>query len=174
MKRIILLAVVILFATFAFSQKYAYVDTEYILNNIPVYESAKTQLEDLTKEWKKEIDAKKSAIDQMYQNYQSERILLTEELRAKREDEIMKKEQELKQLQQKYFGESGMLYKKREELIKPIQDDIYNAIKEIATEGNFAVIFDTANNLNMLYTDPRHDKSDEVLRKLGYKILNLG
>lgn len=169
MKRIILLAVVILFATFAFSQKYAYVDTEYILNNIPVYESAKTQLEDLTKEWKKEIDAKKASIDQMYQNYQSERILLTEELRAKREDEIMKKEQELKQLQQKYFGESGMLYKKREELIKPIQDDIYNAIKEIATEGNYAVIFDTANNLNMLYTDPRHDKSDEVLRKLGYK-----
>ncbi|MBR4583279.1 MAG: OmpH family outer membrane protein [Bacteroidales bacterium] len=169
MKRIILLAVAILFATFAFSQKYAYVDTEYILNNIPVYESAKTQLEDLTKEWKKEIDAKKSSIDQMYQNYQSERILLTEELRAKREDEIMKKEQELKQLQQKYFGESGMLYKKREELIKPIQDDIYNAIKEIATEGNYAVIFDTANNLNMLYTDPRHDKSDEVLRKLGYK-----
>ena len=159
----------ILFATFAFSQKYAYVDTEYIFNNIPVYESAKTQLEDLTKEWKKEIDAKKASIDQMYQNYQSERILLTEELRAKREDEIMKKEQELKQLQQKYFGESGMLYKKREELIKPIQDDIYNAIKEIATEGNYAVIFDTANNLNMLYTDPRHDKSDEVLRKLGYK-----
>ena len=169
MKRIILLAVAILFATFAFSQKYAYVDTEYILNNIPVYESAKTQLEDLTKEWKKEIDAKKASIDQMYQNYQSERILLTEELRAKREDEIMKKEQELKQLQQKYFGESGMLYKKREELIKPIQDDIYNAIKEIATEGNYSVIFDTANNLNMLYTDPRHDKSDEVLRKLGYK-----
>lgn len=169
MKRIILFAVAILFATFAFSQKYAYVDTEYILNNIPVYESAKTQLEDLTKEWKKEIDAKKASIDQMYQNYQSERILLTEELRAKREDEIMKKEQELKQLQQKYFGESGMLYKKREELIKPIQDDIYNAIKEIATEGNYAVIFDTANNLNMLYTDPRHDKSDEVLRKLGYK-----
>ena len=169
MKRFTLLTVAILFATFAFSQKYAYVDTEYILNNIPVYESAKTQLEDLTKEWKKEIDAKKASIDQMYQNYQSERILLTEELRAKREDEIMKKEQELKQLQQKYFGESGMLYKKREELIKPIQDDIYNAIKEIATEGNYAVIFDTANNLNMLYTDPRHDKSDEVLRKLGYK-----
>ena len=169
MKRIIFLTVAILFATIAFSQKYAYVDTEYILNNIPVYESAKTQLEDLTKEWKKEIDAKKATIDQMYQNYQSERILLTEELRAKREDEIMKKEQELKQLQQKYFGESGMLYKKREELIKPIQDDIYNAIKEIATEGNYAVIFDTANNLNMLYTDPRHDKSDDVLRKLGYK-----
>lgn len=159
----------VLFTMAGFAQKYAYVDTEYILNNIPVYESAKTQLEDLTKEWKKEIDAKKASIDQMYNNYQSERILLTEELRAKREDEIMKKEQELQQLQQKYFGEDGLLYKKREELIKPIQDDIYNAIKEIATEGSYAVIFDTANNLNMLYTDPRHDKSDDVLRKLGYK-----
>lgn len=169
MKRIILLIVAVMFTMACFAQKYAYVDTEYILNNIPVYESAKTQLEDLTKEWKKEIDAKKSSIDQMYNNYQSERILLTEELRAKREDEIMKKEQELKQLQQKYFGEEGLLYKKREELIKPIQDDIYNAIKEIATEGSYAVIFDTANNLNMLYTDPRHDKSDDVLRKLGYK-----
>ena len=169
MKKVVLFAIVVMFSVFSYGQKYAYVDTEYILNNIPVYESAKTQLEDLTKEWKNEIDAKKATIDQMYQNYQSERILLTEELRAKREDEIMKKEQELKQLQQKYFGESGMLYKKREELIKPIQDDIYNAIKEIATEGNYAVIFDTANNLNMLYTDPRHDKSDEVLRKLGYK-----
>lgn len=169
MKRIFLFVAAVLFALAGFSQKYAYVDTEYILNNIPIYESAKTQLEDLTKEWKKEIDAKKASIDQMYANYQSERILLTEELRAKREDEIMKKEQELKQLQQKYFGESGLLYKKREELIKPIQDDIYNAIKEIATEGNYAVIFDTANNLNMLYTDPRHDKSDDVLRKLGYK-----
>ena len=169
MKKVVLFAIVVMFSVFSYGQKYAYVDTEYILNNIPVYESAKTQLEDLTKEWTNEIDAKKATIDQMYQNYQSERILLTEELRAKREDEIMKKEQELKQLQQKYFGESGMLYKKREELIKPIQDDIYNAIKEIATEGNYAVIFDTANNLNMLYTDPRHDKSDEVLRKLGYK-----
>lgn len=169
MKRTFLFTVAILFAILSFGQKYAYVDTEYILNNIPVYESAKTQLEDLTKEWKKEIDAKKASIDQMYANYQSERILLTEELRAKREDEIIKKESELKQLQQKYFGEDGQLYKKREEMIKPIQDDIYNAIKEIATEGNYAVIFDTANNLNMLYTDPRHDKSDDVLRKLGYK-----
>ncbi len=169
MKRVFLFMVALVFATISFGQKYAYVDTEYILNNIPVYESAKTQLEDLTKEWKKEIDAKKAAIDQMYSNYQSERVLLTEELRLKREDEIIKKEMELKQLQQKYFGEEGMLYKKREELIKPIQDDIYNAIKEIATEGSYAVIFDTANNLNMLYTDPRHDKSDDVLRKLGYK-----
>lgn len=169
MKKIFLIIVVFTLATVCHAQKYAYVDTEYILNNIPVYESAKTQLEDLTNEWKTEIDNKKAIIDKMYSDYQAERLLLTEELRAKREDEIMKKEQELRQLQQKYFGPDGMLYKKREELVKPIQDDIYNAIKEIATEGSYAVIFDTADNLNMLYTDPKHDKSDEVLRKLGYK-----
>lgn len=153
----------------SFAQKYAYVDTEYILNNIPIYESAKTQLDDLTAEWKSEIDAEKAKIDKMYTDYQSERVLLTEELRLKREEEILNKEKEMRALQQKYFGTDGMLYKKREELIKPIQDDIYNAIKEIATEGSYAVIFDTANSLNMLYTDPRYDKSDDVLVKLGYK-----
>lgn len=169
MKKIIIIAFVSLFSAALFAQKYAYVDTEYILNNIPVYESAKTQLDDLTTEWKSEIDVLKTAIDKMYTDYQSERVLLTEELRLKREEEIMLKEKEMRELQQKYFGKEGMLFKKREELIKPIQDDIYNAIKEIATEGSYAVIFDTANSLNMLYTDPRYDKSDDVLTKLGYK-----
>lgn len=169
MKKIIIIAFVSLFSAALFAQKYAYVDTEYILNNIPVYESAKTQLDDLTTEWKSEIDVLKTAIDKMYTDYQSERVLLTEELRLKREEEIMQKEKEMRELQQKYFGKEGMLFKKREELIKPIQDDIYNAIKEIATEGSYAVIFDTANSLNMLYTDPRYDKSDDVLTKLGYK-----
>jgi len=169
MKKIIIIALVSLFSAALFAQKYAYVDTEYILNNIPVYESAKTQLDDLTTEWKSEIDVFKTSIDKMYTDYQSERVLLTEELRLKREEEIMQKEKEMRELQQKYFGKEGMLFKKREELIKPIQDDIYNAIKEIATEGSYAVIFDTANSLNMLYTDPRYDKSDDVLTKLGYK-----
>jgi outer membrane protein len=111
----------------------------------------------------------KESIDKMYKDYQAERVLLTEELRTKREEEIMQKEKEMRELQQKYFGKEGMLFKKREELVKPIQDDIYNAIKEIAVEGSYAVIFDTANSLNMLYTDPRYDKSDDVLKKLGYK-----
>lgn len=169
MKKILIISFISLFASALFAQKYAYVDTEYILNNIPIYETAKTQLDDFTTEWKAEIDEMKSAIDKMYNDYQSERVLLTEELRVKREEEILQKEKEMRELQQKYFGKEGMLFKKREELIKPIQDDIYNAIKEIATEGSYAVIFDTANSLNMLYTDPRYDKSDDVLRKLGYK-----
>ncbi|HNQ68210.1 MAG TPA: OmpH family outer membrane protein [Bacteroidales bacterium] len=169
MKKLFLISIIALFSGITIAQKYAYVDTEYILNNIPVYETAKIQLDDLSAEWKKEIDLKKEAIDKMYQDYQAERVLLTEELRIKREEEIMLKEKEMRELQQKYFGKEGLLFKKREELIKPIQDDIYNAIKEIAVEGSYAVIFDTANSLNMLYTDPRYDKSDDVLKKLGYK-----
>jgi len=169
MKAKLLIIVLVFFASFSYAQKYAYVDTEYILNNIPLYESAKEQLDELSEQWKQEIEDKKAAVDKMYQDYQAEKVLLTEELRIKREDEIVTKEREMRELQQKYFGREGMLFKKREELIKPIQDDIYNAIKEIAIEGSYAVIFDTANNMTMLYTDPKYDKSDEVLKKLGYK-----
>lgn len=169
MKKLMILMLVTAFSGVMLAQKYAYVDTEYILNNIPTYESAKTQLDDLSVDWKKEIDAIKESVDRMYKDYQAERILLTEELRVKREEDIMRKEKEMRELQQKYFGKDGLLFKKREELVKPIQDDIYNAIKEIAVEGSYAVIFDTANSLNMLYTDPRYDKSDDVLKKLGYK-----
>lgn len=169
MKKLVILLFVTALSGVMMAQKYAYVDSEYILNNIPTYESAKTQLDELSAEWKKEIDAMKESIDKMYKDYQAERVLLTEELRTKREEEIMQKEKEMRELQQKYFGKEGMLFKKREELVKPIQDDIYNAIKEIAVEGSYAVIFDTANSLNMLYTDPRYDKSDDVLKKLGYK-----
>jgi len=108
-------------------------------------------------------------VEKLYQDFQAEKVFLTEEQKIKREDEVVQNEKELRNLQQKYFGREGMLFSKRKELLKPIQDDIFNAVKEIAQEGNFAVIFDTANSLNMLYTDPKHDKSDDVLRKLGYK-----
>ena len=169
MKRTIFFLTICLFAFSSFAQKYAYVDTEYILNNIPLYESAQEQLDELAEQWKTEVEDNKTVVDKMYQDYQTEKVLLTEELRVKREDEIVTKEKEMRELQQKYFGREGMLFKKRQELIKPIQDDIYNAIKEIAIEGSYAVIFDTANSMNMLYTDPKYDKSDEVLQKLGYK-----
>ncbi|HOE38804.1 MAG TPA: OmpH family outer membrane protein [Bacteroidales bacterium] len=169
MKKIFVFIIALTCVGLAFSQKTAYVDTEYILNNIPTYESAKTQLDEISEDWKNEIDQMKESIDKMYKDYQSERILLTEELRIKREEEIMKREKEMRDKQQKYFGKDGLLFKKREELIKPLQDDIFNAIKEIAQEGSYSIIFDTANSLNMLYTDPKYDKSDDVLKKLGYK-----
>ena len=164
------LAIVALTAITGIAQKYAYVDTDYILNNIPTYESAQDQLDQLSIEWQKEIEAIYSQIDKMYKDFQAERVLLTEEMKRKRETDIINKEKEVKNLQKKYFGKDGELYKRRQELIKPIQDDIFNAVKEIAEERNFAVIFDTAaGGLSMLYTDPKHDKSDEVLEKLGYK-----
>ena len=171
MKKIGLLLLTVIFSTsIGFSQKYAYVDTEYILNNVPTYESAQDQLNQLSIEWQNEIEEVFAEIDKMYKDFQAEKVLLTEEMKIKREDDIIKKEKAAKELQKKYFGKSGELYKKRQELIKPIQDDIFNAVKEIAEEGNYAVIFDTAGKgLSMLYTNPKYDKSDDVLEKMGYK-----
>ena len=171
MKKVMfVLATVLITSSFSYAQKYAFVDTEYILTNIPTFESAQEQLDQLSIGWQKEIEAFYSEIDNMYKNFQAEKVLLTEEMKIKRENDIIKKEKEAKNLQKKYFGKNGDLYKKRQELIKPIQDDIFNAVKEIAEDGNYALIFDTAaGGLSMLYTDPKYDKSDDVLEKLGYK-----
>lgn len=170
MKKLVLsLSIVLVSLVSSFAQKYAYVDSEYILSNIPAYESAQDQLDQISVDWQKEIEAIYVDIDKMYKDFQAEKVLLTEEMRIKREDEIINKEKDVKGLQKKYFGKEGELYKKRQELIKPIQDDVFNAVKEIATAGNYATIFDTSGGLIMLYTDPKYDVSDKVLEKLGYK-----
>ncbi|MGC9470100.1 MAG: OmpH family outer membrane protein [Bacteroidales bacterium] len=161
--------VLLLVAATGSAQKYAFVDTEYILNNIPAYLAAQDQLEQYSREWEQEIKTMYEDVDRLYKKYQSEQVLLTEEMKRAREDEIINKEREVKELQNKYFGPEGELFKKRQELIKPIQDEIYNAVKEIAVEGAYAVIFDTSSDVSMLYTDPKYDRSDEVLEKLGYK-----
>jgi outer membrane protein len=168
-KFVIILTVLIVMAGITSAQKYAFVDTEYILNNIPSYKAAKDKLDNISEEWQKEIETKYSEIEQMYKDYQAEKVLLTDEMRRKREDQIIIKEKEVKELQKNYFGQEGALFKKRQELIKPIQDEIYKAVKDIATEGGYAVIFDTSSGPTMLYTNPRYDVSDEVLEKLGYK-----
>lgn len=167
MKKLILTTVVAMMTVTAFSQRYAYVDTEYILKNLSAYDDAQKELDRLSKQWQDEIEAQYAAIDRLYKAYQAEKVLLTEEMRKDREDEIVKKEQAAKDLQRKHFGVDGDLFKKREELIQPIQDDIYNAIKEVAQGGGFSVIFDKANQSNILYADPRYDKSDRVLSRLG-------
>lgn len=167
MKKLILTTVVALMTISAFSQRYAYVDTEYILKNLSAYDDAQKELDRLSKQWQDEIEARYASIDRLYKAYQAEKVLLTEEMRKDREDEIVRKEQEAKELQRKHFGVDGDLFKKREELIQPIQDDIYNAIKEVAQGGGFSVIFDKANQSNILYADPRYDKSDRVLSRLG-------
>jgi len=153
----------------ASAQKYAFVDTDYILNNIPSYKAAQDELDELSKQYEGEIKEMYDEIDKLYREYQAEKVLLTEEMRAKREEQIVTKERDAKKLQNDYFGQEGMLYKKREELIKPIQNEVYNAIKEIANEGGYAAIFDTASGPTLIYTNPRYDVSDEVLQRLGYK-----
>lgn len=170
MKKIIFIALVIVItSTIAVGQKFAYIDTEYILNNIPSYKTAQDQLDKLSDNWQKEVEAIYAELDKMYRTYQSEKILLTEEMKKKREEEIMLKEKEAKELQKKYFGQDGALFKKRDELIKPIQDEIYKAIKELAVEGGYSIIFDSSAGASILYTDPKLDKSDAILQKLGYK-----
>ena len=151
------------------AQKFAFVDSEYILENIPSYKASQEQLDEISQRWQKEIEEEYTTIDEMYKSYQNERVLLTEQMRKKREDEIIKKEEEIENLKRKYFGPEGDLFQKRQELVKPIQDQVYNAIKEIATEGSYAAIFDTSSEASLVYTNPRYDLSDDVLKKLGYK-----
>ena len=170
MKRILsILTGIALFTGLATAQKYAFVDTEYILNNIPSYKAAQEQLDKTSEEWQKEVESQYAEIEQMYKDYQAEKVLLTDDMRRKHEDEIINKEKAVKDLQKKYFGQDGALFKKRQELVKPIQDDIYEAVKDIATENGYAVIFDSSSGPTMLYFNPRYDVSDEVLQKLGYK-----
>ena len=170
MKKLILLTAFIAFTAFgAFAQKYAYVDTDYILSNIPEYKSAQQQVDNLSVQWQKEIEAKYSEIDKLYKAFQAEQILLTDDMKKKRETEIITKEKEAKELQKSKFGVDGELFKKRQELVKPIQDKVYNAIKDLATKSTYAVVFDKASGTTMLYTNPKYDKSDLILSNMGYK-----
>lgn len=170
MRKLVIITGILLLATVTtFAQKFAFVDTEYILENIPSYKAAQEQLDQLSGQYQKELESMHAEIEQMYKDFQSESVLLSDEMKRKREDVIVTKEKEYKELQRKYFGREGDLFKKRQGLVKPIQDDIFNAIQEISTEGNYAVIFDKANGLTLIYSNPKFDLSDQVLTKLGYK-----
>lgn len=164
-------AVVLMLITTAFTtqaQKFAYVDTEYILSNIPDYKEAQAELDKLSIEWQKQLERQYSEIDKMYKNYQAEQILLTEDMKTKREGEIVKKEKEAKEYQKQKFGVDGELFKKRQELVKPVQDKVYQAIQDIATVGGLDIVFDKSSGLTMLYSNAKYNKSDAVLKKLGY------
>jgi outer membrane protein len=169
MKKIILTLAFAITGLVASAQKFAYVDTEYILGQIPEYKSAQAELDKVSAQWQKEIEAKYSEIDKMYKAYQAEQILLTEEMKKKREGDIISKEKEAKDLQKQRFGVDGELFKKRQELVKPIQDKVYNAVKTVAEKGAYAIIFDKAGDMTMLYANSKNDKSDDVLETLGYK-----
>lgn len=152
-----------------FAQKYACVNTEYILSNIPDYERAQTQLNKQAETWQKELEAKFQEIDKLYKTYQQEAYLLPENLKRKREEELKAKEAEARELQNKYFGPGGDLDKKRAELMKPIQDRVYSAIERIANEKSYAFILDKSGSATLLYVNAKYDVSDQVLDMLGYK-----
>lgn len=168
-KLILLIGFAVVFSTGAFAQKFAFIDSDYILENIPAFNAAQEQLDQLSQQYQKELESMYAEIEKMYQDFQAESVLLSEDMKRKREDVIISREKEYKDLQRKYFGPNGDLFKRRQTLVQPIQDDIFNAVQEIANEGSYAVIFDKAGGTTMLFTNPRFDLSDQVLQKLGYK-----
>jgi outer membrane protein len=149
------------------AQKFAYVDTEYILGNIPEYKIAQTQIEDLSSKWQKDIETRFAEIDKMYKTYEADATMLPEEMKRKRENEIINKEKGVKDLQKQRFGQNGDLFKKRQELIKPIQDRVYNAIEAVSTQDNIAIVFDKSSGATMIYTNSKYDISDAVIKRLG-------
>lgn len=168
MRNIVLLSLLFV-GQLAFAQKYAFVDSEYILRNVPAYEAANEQLSQLSGKWQEEVEQRFEEIAQLYKNYQAENVFLSNEMKVKRENEIVEKEKQAKQLQQNYFGQNGELFKRREALVKPIQDEIYNAIADIAAEENIAAVFDKASGMGIMFVDTKYDISDDVLVELGYK-----
>ena len=149
--------------------KFGYVDTDYILGQIPEYKAAQSELDKTSLQWQKEIDIKYAEVDKLYKAYQADAILLTEDMKKKRENEIINKEKEVKDLQKQRFGVDGELFKKRQELVKPIQDKVYNAIKVVAEKSGLGFILDKSGQVSILYANSKYDKSDDVLVYLGYK-----
>lgn len=154
----------------ALAQRYAYVDTQYILDQMPEYSEAQAQLNKASEDWQNEIEVLFADVDKKRKNYEAEAILLPAEIKKQREAEIAAAESKAKEMQKKRFGVGGDLFAKREELIKPIQDKIFNAIQQVASERNLAFVFDKANQSNLLYADPKYDISDQVIREMGIKI----
>lgn len=169
MKKLFLIScLLVVCAWMANAQKYALIDMEYILKNIPAYEMTNEQLSQVSKKWQNEVDALQQEAQNMYKTYQSDLVFLSAEMKTKREEEIVKKEQEAQDLKRKYFGADGELYKKRESLMKPIQDEIYNAVKEISEDKGYQLVIDRASAMSIIFASPKIDLSNEVLVKLGY------
>ncbi|MDE6076436.1 MAG: OmpH family outer membrane protein [Muribaculaceae bacterium] len=169
MKKIILSLLILLCGAGVISaQKFALVDMDYILRNVPAYEMANEQLNQVSQRWEKEVNAVSQEAETMYKNYQSDMVFLTDDQKKKREEAIVAKEKEATDLRYKYFGPEGELYKKRQSLMKPIQEDVYNAVKAVAEEKGYQTIFDRASSQSIVFASPRIDVSNEVLAKLGY------
>lgn len=167
-KLIISLCMLVGIAVTGNAQKFAMVDMEYIMKNIPAFETANEQLTQISKKWQSEVEVQMQEVQNMYKNYQTELVFLSAEMKVKREEEIVAKEKAAQELKRTYFGTDGELFKKRQSLMKPIQDEVYAAIQEISNEKDLSAVFDKSSSMNMIYVSPKLDISDLVLQKLGY------
>lgn len=170
MKKILpVLLLMVCIATASSAQKYAIIDTKYILNKIPEYVDADKKLQAISDQWQKEIDGMQSQLDQMYKNYEAEQYMLTDDLKKKREDELFNKEKELRELQKRRFGYQGDLFKEREKLVKPIQDRVYNAVQKMAVAKGYDFVLDKSEGITVIFADPKLDRSNDVLASMGIK-----
>ncbi|HVM87198.1 MAG TPA: OmpH family outer membrane protein [Puia sp.] len=169
MKKLLLVVIASFSFAFANAQRYAIVDTKYILGKMPEYTDAQKKLDLQSEAWQKEIDDKQEVLNKMYKDYEAEQVMLSDELKKKREDEIFNKEKEVRDLQRKRFGFEGDLFKKRQELVKPIQDKVYNAIQKIAISRMYDFVLDKSEGITVIFADPKLDKSEDVLKELGIK-----
>ena len=168
-KFLLIVCSTVLFITAVNAQKYAIIDTKYILDKLPDYKKAQSDLDVVAAGWQKEIDSMQAQLDRMYKDYDAEQVMLSEELRKKREDQLFLKEKTLRDLQRKRFGFEGDLFKKRQELIKPVQDKVYNAVQKIAAQRGYDFILDKSEGITVICADPKLDKSEDILRELGVK-----
>jgi len=166
-KQFLIIAFFGLLSISVISQKYAFIDTKYILSQMPEYTTAQKEIDDMAEKWQKEIEQQYNEIEQKYKAYQAEEILLPEETKKTRQQEIIELEMKAKEMQKKRFGVEGDLFKKRKELIDPIQEKIYKAVKQLAKDNSYSFILDKSKNSNIIYAEPKYDKSDAVLRKIN-------
>jgi len=170
MKKFLLMAACsFLLIGFAQAQKYAIIDTKYILDKMPEYKTAQSQLDVIAKGWQKEIDDLQADLDKMYKNYDAEQVMLTDDLKKKREDQLFTKEKTVRDLQRQRFGFEGDLFKKRQELIQPVQNRVYNAVQKLAVQRGYDFILDKSEGITVIFADPKLEKSDDILRELGIK-----
>jgi outer membrane protein len=169
MKKTFLLVCLLGFSVLGFSQKYAVINTRYILDNMPEYKQAQSQIDDIAAGWQREIDGKQTELDKMYKDFEAEQVMLSDDLKKKREDQLFNKEKDLRDLQRKRFGFEGDLFKKRQELVKPIQDKVYNAVQKMAVSRGYDFVLDKSEGITIIFADPKLDKSEDVLKDLGVK-----
>jgi outer membrane protein len=169
MKKLLLVLSFLSIGVLGFTQRYAIIDTKYILDKLPEYKTAQKQLDDVAATWQKEIDGLQTELDRMYKDFDAEQVMLSNELKQKRQDQLFTKEKALRDLQRKRFGFEGDLFKKRQELIKPVQDKVYNAVQKLAVQRGYDFMLDKSEGITVIFADPKLEKSDDVLRELGIK-----